>query len=107
MRYILGIDIGTQGSKGVILNEDLKTVAKIYVEHDYFQPYPNWYEHDVEKIWWGGFKKIVQGLLQQVNFSSDQIIGVGCSGLAPCFVSVNFSGVVERKILIFNNTFFC
>jgi len=41
MRYILGVDIGTQGVKGVILNEDLKTVAKAYMEHDYFQPRSN------------------------------------------------------------------
>lgn len=101
MRYILGIDIGTQGSKGVILNEDLKIVAKVYVEHDYFQPYSNWYEHDVEKIWWGGFKKIVQGLLQQINFSSDQIVGVGCSGLAPCFLPLDKNDRPLRNAILY------
>ena len=57
MDYVLGVDIGTQGSKGVILNEDLKTVAKAYIEHDYFQPHPNWYEHVSEKIWWGSLNR--------------------------------------------------
>jgi len=101
MRYILGVDIGTQGSKGVILNEDLKIVAKTYMEHDYFQPYPNFYEHDVEKIWWGGFKQIVRQLLQQINFSSDQIIGVGCSGLAPCFLPLDKNDRPLRNAILY------
>jgi xylulokinase len=101
MCYILGVDIGTQGSKGVILNEDLKIVAKVYIEHDYFQPHPNWYEHDSEKIWWGGFKQIVRRLLQQINFSSDQIIGVGCSGLAPCFLPLDKNDRPLRNAILY------
>ena len=101
MRYILGIDIGTQGSKGVILNENLKTVAKTYMEHDYFQPHPNWYEHDVEKIWWGGFKQIVKRLLRQIDFSSNQIIGVGCSGLSPCFLPLDKNDRPLRNAILY------
>jgi len=99
--YILGIDIGTQGIKGVILNENLEIVAKIYVEHDYFQPRPDWYEHDAEKIWWGGFKQIVRGLLQQIDFSSEHIIGVGCSGLSPCFLPLDKNDRPLRNAILY------
>ena len=101
MDYVLGVDIGTQGIKGVILNEDLKTVAKTYMEHDYFQPRSNWYEHDVEKIWWGGFKQIVRQLLKKVDFSSEHIIGVGCSGLSPCFLPLDKNDRPLRNAILY------
>ena len=43
MRYVLGVDIGTQGIKGVLLDEALNVAAKAYLEHDYIQPKPNWF----------------------------------------------------------------
>jgi len=101
MNYILGIDIGTQGNKGVILDENLELIAKAYMEHDYYQPYPNWYEHDAEKIWWGGFKKIVEKLLQQINFSSSKIIGVGYSGLSPCFLQIDKEDKPLRNAILY------
>ena len=101
MNYILGVDIGTQGNKGVVLNENLESVAKTYMEHDYFQPRPNWYEHDAEKIWWGGFKQVVQHLLLQIDSSSDKIVGVGCSGLSPCFLPVDENDNPLRNAILY------
>ena len=95
MNYILGVDIGTQGNKGVILNENLESVAKIYMEHDYFQPRSNWYEHDAEKIWWGGFKQVIQHLLicriqsGPLQTASDPKISVQKTGME--YVRENFS----------------
>jgi len=101
MNYIIGIDIGTQGIKGVIINEKMEVVAKGYVEHHYLQPRPNWYEHDAEKVWWGGFKKMVQELLGKVDFDSRNIIGVGFSGLAPCFLPVDENNKPLRNAILY------
>ena len=101
MNYILGIDIGTQGIKGVIINEKLEPIARGYVEHHYLQPRPNWYEHDAEEIWWGGFKKMVQELLRQIDFDTKNIISVGFSGLAPCFLPVDKKGEPLRNAILY------
>ena len=101
MNYILGVDIGTQGNKGILLNERLEAVAQTYMEHDYYQPCPNWYEHDAEKIWWNGFKQTVRQLLSQVDFPSDKIIGVGCSGLAPCFLPTDKDNRPLRNAILY------
>ena len=101
MSYILGIDIGTQGIKGVILNKNLKPVAKGYVEHDYIQPRPNWYEHDAEKVWWNGFKHMVGQLLNQIDFNVNQIVGIGFSGLAPCFLPLDKHDQPLRNAILY------
>ena len=70
MSYILGVDIGTQGIKGVLLDDQLQVVEGVYSEHEYFQPKPTWFEHNGEKTWWSGFKYIVQQLRNKRSFSS-------------------------------------
>lgn len=101
MKYIMGIDIGTQGIKGVIVDEDLKPVIKSYMEHNYIQPHPNWYEHDAEKVWWGGFKKMVQELLRQIDLDKKNIIGIGISGLSPCFLPVDNEDRPLRNAILY------
>ena len=71
MGFLLGVDIGTQGIKGVLLDEALNVAANAYMEYDYIQPQQNWFEHDADKTWWGNFKQIVQRLLKQIHFASD------------------------------------
>ncbi len=101
MRYVLGVDIGTQGIKGVLLDETLNVVVKAYMEHDYIQPRPNWFEHDAEKTWWGGFKKIVHQLLEKAPTSSNEIIGVGCSTIAPCMLPVDKDDNPLRNAILY------
>ena len=101
MNYILGIDIGTQGIKGVILDENLKPIVRSYVEHHYLQPRPNWYEHNAEEVWWGGFKKMISQLLEKGNFDTKDIAGVGFSGLAPCFLPTDKMGNSLRNAILY------
>ena len=101
MRYVLGVDIGTQGIKGVLLDEGLNVAAKAYLEHDYIQPRPDWFEHDAQKTWWGGFKEIVHQLLKKAPISSSEIIGVGHSAIAPCMRPVDEDGRPLRNAILY------
>ena len=101
MAYILGVDIGTQGIKGVLLDEQLQVVASAYREHEYFQPKPNWFEHDGEKTWWAGFKYIVRQLREKRFFSPKDILGIGCSGVSPCLLPVDHKGQPLRNAILY------
>lgn len=101
MGFLLGVDIGTQGIKGVLLDEALNVTANAYMEYDYIQPQQNWFEHDADKTWWGNLKQIVQRLLKQIDFSSDKIIGVGCSGLSPCFLPIDKKNHPLRNAILY------
>lgn len=101
MRYILGVDIGTQGVKGVILDEKLKVVKKAYIEHDYMQPKPNWFEHDAEKTWWNGFKIIANMLFDDKKISPKNIACVGCSGVSPCLLPIDKNNNPLRNAILY------
>jgi len=101
MGYILGVDIGTQGAKGVFLDEKLKVVEKTYIEYTFSQVKPGWAEHDAEKIWWKGFKNVVQKLLTKVSFSPEQIIAIGCSGVTPCMLPIDKQGRPLRPAILY------
>jgi len=101
MGYLLGLDVGTQGIKGVLLDENLKIVKKIYIEHNYIQPKANWFEHDAEETWWKGFKTIIQKLFTQISFSPQEIIGIGCSGVSPCMLPVDDKDKPLRNAILY------
>jgi xylulokinase len=60
---LLGIDIGTYSSKGVLVQESGRVIASAGVEHELSLPRPGYVEHDAEKVWWGDFRALARDLL--------------------------------------------
>jgi glycerol kinase len=50
-RYVLAIDQGTTGSTVVVLDEQIRVLAKVNQEFPQIYPRPGWVEHDPEAIW--------------------------------------------------------
>lgn len=99
MPYILGVDIGTQGIKAVALDENLRPAARVYTETSVSSPRPGWMEHDAEAVWWQGFCHAVRQLLAELP--SQDILGVGCSGIAPCMLPVDAEGKPLRPAILY------
>ena len=51
--YFMGIDTGTNSSKGVLINSHGEIIAEHTTEHAMTNPAPGHYEHDADKDWWG------------------------------------------------------
>lgn len=49
---LLGIDIGTYESKGVLVTTEGQTVASTSQPHGLSIPQPGWAEHDADGVWW-------------------------------------------------------
>lgn len=104
MRYIIGIDIGTQGTKGVVLNENLEIVARLYIEHGVSEMVrPGWAEHHPEEVWWNGFKYVLRGLLEKIPSGVQKIMGIGCSALGGC-VPLSADNIPLRAGILYNDT---
>jgi len=57
--FLLGVDIGTYSSKGVLVEAETgAVVADHIIEHALSMPKPGWVEHDAEQTWWGEFVSI-------------------------------------------------
>lgn len=99
---LLGVDIGTYSSKGVLVDaESGDVVASHIIEHALSMPKSGWVEHDPDRIWWGEFASICQNLLAESGADPDRIKGVGVSGIGPCVLPVDAQGNALRAGILY------
>jgi xylulokinase len=83
---LLGVDIGTASSKGVLVQADGSIVATATRAHGVSMPRPGWVEQDAQAVWWADFLAISQELTAAVP---EPVAAVGVSGLGPCLLPVD------------------
>ena len=88
-RFLLGVDIGTYESKGVITTVDGRIVSRQVQPHQMIIPRQGWAEHDAETVWWGDFVAITRRLLDATGINPADIAGIGCSAIAPAVLPVD------------------
>ena len=77
---LLGIDVGTGGTRAVVVDETGSVIAAASAEHARFaSPQIGWAEQD-PRDWWRAAAEAVCSVLAQPNVSVDQIACVGFSG---------------------------
>ena len=92
---LLGIDIGTASTKGVLVRPDGAVVARAAREHAVSLPRPGWVEHDPEQVWWTGFLEVSRDLLAGVGLM------VGAErALGGVLVGLLVAGVVLVVLLV-------
>jgi len=77
---VLGVDIGTSSSKGVVVDLTGRVIAEAVREHEVSRPFSGHVEMD-SQIWWAEFISITRELTSSVD---DPIAAVGVSGMGPC-----------------------
>lgn len=80
-RYLIGIDIGSYESKGVLTDEKGKVLASHVTKHELDFVRPGFVEHEAEAVWWGEFATICRALLRQSAVDPKSIAGVGISAV--------------------------
>jgi len=80
---LMGIDVGTYETKGVLVTPEGKVVATEVMPHEMIFPRAGWAEHDAEGTWWGDVKHVSKALLATKGVSPDQIKGLGISAIGP------------------------
>ncbi|MCH8805100.1 MAG: xylulokinase [Planctomycetes bacterium] len=78
-RAFLGIDIGTSGSKALLMDEAGGVLASASAAHPSYFPKPGWSEQRPDD-WWGSLRKATRAVLRRAKTSGDDIAGVGLSG---------------------------
>ena len=78
--YCLGIDVGTGGTRAVLIDGVGRIVASETIEHIAFaSPQTGWAEQDPDD-WWRASVAAIRAVLSQENITSDAIRAVGLSG---------------------------
>jgi len=79
MAYLLGIDIGTSGTKTLICDDRGKVLATAMAEHPISSPKPGWSEQNPED-WWSATCKATKAVLKKAKVNKADISGIGLSG---------------------------
>ena len=97
MRYYLGIDIGTSGTKTIVVDEEGRITGSAMREYPLSQPQPGWAEQDPED-WWQATKETIADTVSTIDPASVQ--GIGLSGQMHGLVLLDERGQVLRPSII-------
>ncbi len=95
---VLGVDIGTSSSKGVLVTSQGAIVAQCERGHELSLPRPGWAEHDAEAVWWDDFQAICRDLLAA---TTQPIAALCISGIGPCFLAADAQGRPLRPAILY------
>ena len=98
-KLLLGIDIGTSSTKGVLARSDGEIIAISERTHTLSLPRPGWAEHDAETIWWKDFTEICAELLPQAQHNT--IAALCVSGIGPCLLVADKDGKPLRPAILY------
>ncbi len=102
MSHYLGIDIGTSGTKTLLIQADGKIVAEATAEYPFAQPRPGWTEQDPE-LWWNATVKTVNEVMASSKVKPADVKAIGLSGQMHGSVFVDKQGNVIRPALLWND----
>ena len=96
----LGIDVGTGGTRALVIDAQGKVVASASAEHENFaSPRPGWAEQDPQD-WWRACGFAVRNVLHSSNLRAEDIACVGFSGQMHGAVLLDSADQVVRKAII-------
>lgn len=99
-KYVLGIDVGTGGTRALIMDETGRIFASATEEHEPFaSPKIGWAEQRPED-WWRAAAAAIRKALALGKLRGEQIACVGFSGQMHGAVMLDASGDVVRPALI-------
>ncbi|WP_039653479.1 xylulokinase [Clostridium tyrobutyricum] len=79
MPYVLGIDIGTSGTKTALFDENGKTISSSLNEYKLYQPRIGWAEQDPQD-WWKAVILGIRTVLSESGIIPEKIKAIGLSG---------------------------
>ncbi|MGB7158841.1 MAG: xylulokinase [Tepidisphaeraceae bacterium] len=102
MPHLLGIDIGTSGTKTLICDEDGRVIATALAEHPISSPKPGWSEQNPSD-WWDSTIRATKAVLKRAKLKADAIGGIGLSGQMHGSVFLGDGDKALRPALLWND----
>jgi len=96
---LLGIDVGTSGTKTVLFGTDGRSIASQTVEYPMYQPHNGWAEQDADD-WWNATAAGIKHVLNKSGADPSAIRGIGISGQMHGLVMLDKNGKLLRRSII-------
>jgi xylulokinase len=102
--WFLGMDVGTGGTRAVVVDENGRLISGAAAEHAPFRmDHPGWAEQDPED-WWRAAKEAIVGALAAAPEPKQPITALGLTGQMHGAVMLDENGAVLRPSLIWCDT---
>ncbi|MEP9382057.1 FGGY-family carbohydrate kinase [Nocardioides sp. KR10-350] len=94
---VLGVDIGTSSSKGVLVDLGGRVLASVTRQHAVSRPRPGHVEMDAA-VWWDELVSLSRELLAG---GDAEVLAVGVSGMGPCVLLTDEAGAPLRPAILY------
>ncbi len=78
MKYVIGIDQSTQGTKAILFDEEARLLCRADLPHAQIISEQGWVSHDMEEVW-GNTVQAVKNLLQKAGVNPADVAAIGIS----------------------------
>ncbi len=102
MAYLLGIDIGTSGTKTLVMDSNCRVLATATAPHAISTPKGGWSEQDPDN-WWQATIKATRAAVRKAKINAKEITGIGLSGQMHGLVITDAAGKPLRPSIIWND----
>jgi xylulokinase len=101
LSYLLGIDIGTSGTKTLVIDtsRDGAIMGSSTFTYPLYTPKPLWAEQDPED-WWKATVSSIAGAIQQAGIKGSEVAGIGLSGQMHGAVFLDENNQVLRPSIL-------
>ncbi|MCQ2420549.1 MAG: hypothetical protein MJ118_05380 [Clostridia bacterium] len=102
MKYLLGIDVGTTGTKTLLFREDGELLGSAYRGYPLSTPQVGWSEQNAED-WWQAIIETVREVLSGKDIAAD-VAAISLSLQGGTFVPVDENGNPLRPAIVWNDS---
>lgn len=86
--YLVGSDVGTGGTKSVVMDTGGNVLGSHFIEYPLITPRPGWAEHNPE-WYWNAVADTIKASIKQSRVNPKNIKGVSISALSPACILVD------------------
>lgn len=102
MSYVLGLDLGTSGLKGILVDKEGRVVETTTADYPLLTPQRGYSEQNPEE-WFKASKKVIKELIQLVPDAATEIEGISFSGQMHSLVLLDNEGTPLRNAILWND----
>jgi xylulokinase len=101
-RYTIGIDIGTTGTKTLLLDVDHGIVAQASREATLYSPHPGYAEADAYQ-WLESVEQSIAEVMERAHVRAADVVAIAASGMVPAVIAIDKRGRPLRRVILQND----
>lgn len=100
---LLGIDIGSSSTKGLLVNIKGDILSSHSIRHSFNQPEAGWAEQNPDETWWPETVEIIRACIDKARIDAARIKGIAVTGMVPNLCPIDKNGKIVRPAIFYRD----